>query len=221
MATPTEDKVAPDWERIEADYRAGIKSLREIVAPYDLTEGALRKRAKRDSWTRDLSAKIKAKADDLVRKAAVRTPSTQLTAATEKEVVDANAHDRADAVLKQQSMAGRLMRLVENMASELELETTDPALFAQLGHLMDQGIGEAKADKVAETYQKIMALPGRVETMKKLAEAFEKVVRIQRLALGMDDPTPPPLPPSADSVSNDTARRIAFLLAKGLQAQKG
>lgn len=41
-----------DWERIEGDYRAGILSLREIAEAGGCTEGAIRKRAKRDGWDR-------------------------------------------------------------------------------------------------------------------------------------------------------------------------
>jgi hypothetical protein len=52
----------PDWDRIELDYRAGIKTLREIADEQGITHGAINKRAKRDGWVRDLSAKIRAKA---------------------------------------------------------------------------------------------------------------------------------------------------------------
>ncbi|MEG0939710.1 MAG: GIY-YIG nuclease family protein [Comamonas sp.] len=41
-----------DWGRIKSDYRAEVKSQREIAREYTLTEGAIRKRAKRDGWTR-------------------------------------------------------------------------------------------------------------------------------------------------------------------------
>lgn len=46
---------APDWERIEMDYRAGIKTLRQIADENGITHGAVNKRAKRDGWERDLS----------------------------------------------------------------------------------------------------------------------------------------------------------------------
>jgi uncharacterized protein YjcR len=62
----------PDWEAIETAYRAGMMSLREIAAQHGISEGAIRKRAKRDDWSRDLAAKVKERADDLVRKAEVR-----------------------------------------------------------------------------------------------------------------------------------------------------
>lgn len=61
-----------DWEAIESAYRAGLMSLREIASQHSISEGAIRKRAKRDDWSRDLSAKIKERAEDLVRKEEVR-----------------------------------------------------------------------------------------------------------------------------------------------------
>jgi len=42
-----------DWLAIEGAYRAGTKSLREIGAEYGVSEGAVRKRAKREAWLRD------------------------------------------------------------------------------------------------------------------------------------------------------------------------
>ncbi len=55
-----------DWEKIEADYRAGILSVREIAASQGITHGAINKRARRDGWERDLAARIKAKADAVI-----------------------------------------------------------------------------------------------------------------------------------------------------------
>lgn len=80
-----------DWERIESDYRSGIKSLREIAGEHGLTDGAIRKRAKRDSWTRDLAAKIQQRSEDLVRTQAVRSEVRTEQKATERQVIEANA----------------------------------------------------------------------------------------------------------------------------------
>ena len=48
-------KAQPDWERIELDYRAGIKTLRQIADEHGITHGAINKRARRNGWERDLS----------------------------------------------------------------------------------------------------------------------------------------------------------------------
>jgi hypothetical protein len=49
-----------DWEAIEREYRAGTISLRAIATAYDITEGAIRKRAIRDEWVRALADKVRA-----------------------------------------------------------------------------------------------------------------------------------------------------------------
>lgn len=56
----TIEKKAIDWEKIELDYRAGVKTLRQIADEHDISHVSINKRAKRDDWVRDLSAKIKA-----------------------------------------------------------------------------------------------------------------------------------------------------------------
>ncbi|MGE8449998.1 MAG: hypothetical protein ACN6OP_05095 [Pseudomonadales bacterium] len=48
----------PQWERIELNYRAGIKSLRQIAAEQGISEGVIRKRAKGDDWSRGRSERI-------------------------------------------------------------------------------------------------------------------------------------------------------------------
>ena len=45
-------KASPDWERIELDYRAGVKTLREIADKSGITHAAICKRAKNHAWTR-------------------------------------------------------------------------------------------------------------------------------------------------------------------------
>jgi hypothetical protein len=57
-----------DWISIEQQYRAGVRSLRDIGAEFGITEGAIRKKARKEDWVRDLSEKIKFKAQELVCK---------------------------------------------------------------------------------------------------------------------------------------------------------
>lgn len=43
----------PDWEVIERDYRIGVRAVTAVAAEHGITEGAIRKRAKRDGWVRE------------------------------------------------------------------------------------------------------------------------------------------------------------------------
>src|SRR5688572_25001850 len=90
---PDPDKPTPIWPVIEADYRAGVKSVRQIAGEHGISEGAIRKRAKAQEWSRDLSGQIQAKAEALVRMEAVRTTGTQeRERVPEAEVIKANAN---------------------------------------------------------------------------------------------------------------------------------
>ena len=178
-------KPAADWELIERHFRAGIQSLREMATDAGVTEGAIRKRAKRDQWPRDLSARIKARADELVRKAEVRTPSTQVSVSTEKQDVEANANQQVVIRLGHRKDIQRSRALFAALMDELEETSGNNELFAQLGELLDRTADEGRPDKLNELYRKVTTLTGRVDNAKKLVELLEKVVRLEREAFGI------------------------------------
>ena len=77
-----------DWEGIEREYRAGQLSNVAIAKEFGITEGAIRKRAKRDKWKKDLTERVKqAVRDELVRDA-VRETEIRTREASDPEVVE-------------------------------------------------------------------------------------------------------------------------------------
>jgi len=54
-----------DWEAVERDYRIGAKTLREMADIYGISHVAIKQRADKFEWTRDLSEKIKQKTTEL------------------------------------------------------------------------------------------------------------------------------------------------------------
>jgi hypothetical protein len=182
-------KPAPDWERIELDYRAGIKTLRQIAEEHGITHGAINKRAKRDGWERDLSERIHAKADALVSRAAVSSPVSADTRMKEQAVVDANAHAVADVRLAHRRDIHRARRLTNALLDELERQT-DPdtlVLLEELGELLKNPDEKTGRDRLNEVYQAVISLPERSKTMKVLAESLQKLVDMERQAFGMND----------------------------------
>jgi hypothetical protein len=79
------DRKPIDWEAIEREYRAGMLSLREIGRRHGVTEGAIRKKAKAESWKRALAAKVR----EEVREKLVRNDGTQQPRATDAEIIEA------------------------------------------------------------------------------------------------------------------------------------
>lgn len=191
-----------DWERVEADYCAGIKTLREIAAEHGVTEGAVRKRAKAGEWVRDLSRRIEAKTAELVRKEAVRSEVRKETSVTEREVIEASAQAIVNVKLGHRKSIARQRELVERLLHELEAQTGDVDLFGQLGELMhspdDKGV-----DKLNEIYKKVIATPQRIDSLKKLAETLKHLIYLEREAF---DITPAPTP--GDNALQAIARAI-------------
>jgi hypothetical protein len=178
------EKKAPDWERIETDYRAGLLSVREIAASQGISHTAIQKRAKTDGWERDLSAKIKAKADSLVAKQEVANRVATERVETDKAIVDANAQVIAGIRIAHRTDINRSRQLVMSLLSELEEQTGGIDLYKQLGELMaapdDKGV-----DKLNELYHKVISLSGRTGTMKSLSDSLKTLVTLEREAYGI------------------------------------
>ena len=182
-----EGVAAPDWERIELDYRAGIKTLRQIAEENGISHVAITKRAKRDGWTRDLSAKIQSKAEELVTKELVTKMVTTETKMAERQVIEVAAQAVADVRLAHRRDIHRARNLANALLDELEQQTNPEtlALLNELGELLrnpdDKGM-----DKLNDLYHAIIALPERSKTMKVLVESLQKLVDMERTAFGMD-----------------------------------
>ena len=152
-----------DWESVERDYSAGLLSLREIGDKHGVTEGAIRKKAKKEEWVRDLTAKIAKKTDDLVRKEMVRS-EVRSEKASEKEVIEANAQAIVSIKLKHRTSIGRLNGIVDSLFEEIE----------DLNKLKN-----------------LDNLPVRVDMTKKLMDTLKTSIDKERQAFDIQDKTTP------------------------------
>jgi len=184
------DKPEVDWEAIEGDFRAGVLSLREIAALHPGTNHvAITRRAKKEGWVRDLNAKIKARAEELVTRAAVTADVTEQQKATERQVIEANAERIAQVRGEHRGDIQRLRTLALGLLSELEGQSADPALLEELGEMLRKP-DEKGVDKLNDLYQKIISTPSRIDSAKKLAETLKAAIGLEREAYGLDDKKP-------------------------------
>ena len=185
----TTHKPAPDWEKIEADYRAGILSLREIAEAHPgVNHVAITRRAKREGWSRDLSAKIRAKADALVTERTVTADVTAERRVSERDIIDANAQAIVSVRLAHRKDIQRSRSITMRLLEELELQSgrENAELLEQLGELMRREDDRGQ-DRLNDLSQKIISLPGRAKTMKDLGESLRVLVTLERQAFGLDD----------------------------------
>lgn len=177
----------PDWEAIETAYRAGVMSLREIASQHGISEGAIRKRAKRDDWSRDLAAKVKERADDLVRKAEVRKQVRTETALSERVLIEATAEVVAAVRMEHRGDIRRAREITNALFDELGAECADVDSLRKLGELM-LSPDENGRDKLNEIYHSIISMPERVKAVKALSEALKNLIGLERQAYDIDGP---------------------------------
>lgn len=191
----TADKQAVDWERIEAEYRAGILSLRQIALLHPgVSHVTIGSRAKKLGWKRDLKKRIEAKTAELLNKAALtpalNNPST-VSKATEDEVVDANAQVRADVVMRHRTTIKRGHGLVESLFAELEYQTEHPETYERLLEAVSEDMNVAGKNQLRQAFSRAMAVGNRISGTARLTEGLKNLVGLERQAWGLDEPEKP------------------------------
>lgn len=215
------DTTKPNWDQIETDYRAGIKPLRQIAEEHHISHTAINKHAKRDGWVRDLSVKIKLRAEQLVSKAAVSKEVSKERLVTESQIVEANAVMQKDIILNHRKDIQRYRTLCSKLLDEIEITSDNRDLFNKLGELLDEsGLdekGKYKADKLNETYHKVISMTSRIGGMKQLAETLKILIGLERQAFGIADNAEGDTPKDDKPISAvDMARQIAFAMQIGI-----
>jgi hypothetical protein len=124
-----------DWDAIEREYRIGIRSLRDIAEENGCTEGAIRKRAKRDGWSRDLTAKIQFKADELVRRDAVRD-LVRNNPVADRAIIEANSEMQARFILESRADIAKHQEITTRLLEELEAYGDELGKKAQINKML-------------------------------------------------------------------------------------
>lgn len=196
-----------DWEAVEREYRAGIRSLKDIGGEFGVSDAGILKRAKKGGWERDLSERIRAKAEAKVSAALVSEKVSAAEAANERVTVDVGAQVLADAVLHQRKDVSRSRAIVQKLFAELEAQGDGLEDLAMLAEALQSGDEE----KLSQIARKVIAFPSRVDSAKKLADSLRVLVELERKVLRIKD----------DSSADDVLKKIGEGAAlSGMDAYK-
>lgn len=173
---------ATDWESIERDYRAGVLSIREVAKLHEVSDTAIRKKAKASGWERDLSQKVAEKVRSELVRSEVRTADPQ----TEREIVEVAA---ATVVQVVRGHRGRIRQ-----GNELvELLTKQLIDVAGKRDQFEEDIAlETTGDKSPERYSRLMkavSLSSHASIAVNLAAATKTWIGLERQAFNIKDET--------------------------------
>lgn len=199
-------KQKTDWDAVEPHYQAGIKSLRQLAEEFGCTSGRVAQVAKERGWTRNLSAKIKAKADAKLSRSIVSAELSAQKAATENEVVEANAMMQADIILRHRSSISEAREHMQQLLKEAAKQSGNVELLEKLAELVTAD--DTPSNKRYEVFMRAISLPSRAQTLDKLASALERIVRLERQAFGIDREEEKPKDPIDDMTREELEREI-------------
>ena len=186
MTEKKEKRPAVDWEAVEREYRAGIRSLADIGSEFGVSAPGILKKAKVKGWERNLAAKIKAKADAKVNAALVNEQVNAEALISERQIVDANAAMLADAVLNQRSDIKRSRATVQRLWLLVESQLDNSSELEKLGALL-RNEDESGNDKLNDIYAAVIGLPQQIKNVKLLADSIKVMVELERKVLRIDD----------------------------------
>ena len=197
---------AVDWEAVEREYRAGVRSVRDIAAEFGCSHTAIQKKADAEGWTRDLSAKIKAAADAKVAKAEVAKEVAVETKIAERQLVEVNAAMLAEKVLNQREDIKRSRAVVNRLWAMVDEELHHPDELRQLGDML-RAPDEFGNDKLNDMYFAAISLPQQVKNVKLLADALKTLIELERKVLRIDVM---PDPEDGQTVTVGAGRRVTL-----------
>lgn len=177
----------PDWEAIERAYRAGALSIRTIAERQDVSDTAIRKRAKAHGWTRDLSEQVRKEVRSKLVRGEVRNDqgaNCELDAEIIQEAAEEGARvvrsHRRD-IRKATSLANLLMDdLLMTISKREEIEDA-----------IDEETKEDSNGMRRASMLSAVGLPSNAKTLFQLSSAMKNLQVLERQAFGLDDKEQP------------------------------
>ena len=151
-----------DWEAVGVDHRAGILSLREVARQHGVDVGYLHRKAKKNGWTRDLTARIQHEVNRKLVNATVNVSDAVIVDSESDKLVQVQQLHRRD------------------INSQREIAAT---LIAELG----DNKARIKVDKDGNQVEVQLTLKERSEIFRNITQAAARYIPLERQAYSLDN----------------------------------
>lgn len=163
-----------DWAGINKEYRAGQLSNVEIGKRFGVSEGGIRRRAKKEGWNKDLSDAVR----KMVREKLVRTEVRRDNAkkVPDEEIIDEASDRWLEVATLHRADIKRLRTMEQDILRELGDKETPPTKLHVCQYQGD----------VIETPVKI-PVTERAAALNNLANVQHKRIALERTAWNLDE----------------------------------
>jgi len=174
-----------DWEAIEREYRAGQLSVSEIGRQHGVSHTAINKRAKKEGWIRDLTARVREEVSS-------RLVSDGVSSGDARETVAAAATRVVELVRSHRGDISRARGVATRLVEELDLATVYRDQIAdEIDAFCDaegatSEAAKARAEKRRAAMHRAVSLSSRAGAMQSLAGAIKTLVQLERQAFNVD-----------------------------------
>lgn len=181
------EKNPVEWDLIERDWRAGVKTQAQMSAQYGVSRAAMNKHFTKRGITRDLDGKVRAAASTIVAQHAVEPAGADRgSAISDRDIIAANAQMQSQIILAHRTDIQRARKLSMGLLTELEQQTDHRDLIEQLMDVLNDPDDKAIQRRL-ELLERLTSLSSRSSTMKSLADTLRSLVAMERQAFGLDD----------------------------------
>lgn len=156
---------AIDWGAIEADYRAGTLSNRQIADRHGVSESAIRKRAKDGEWVRTEGQSAHQSAHQ---------PLAEILPPLDRQVRSADAGEARDHVEHGREIASRML-------DELDATTSH---VGELVTMIEEETADDRDGKRRNAMLKAISLPSRAMTLKIIMQALAVAKEVAGVGTG-------------------------------------
>lgn len=130
----------PDWEAINSLYRGGLLSIRAIAERFDVSDTAIRNKAKKNGWQRDLTDKVRQAVNAKVVRTEVRTSGSQFALRTDEEIIEDVSSEAAAMVLQHRVYLSRWGSIAEKLATSMEETEINADNQAEFARALNAGV---------------------------------------------------------------------------------
>ena len=173
-----------DWEALEVDYRAGIASIRELARQYDVSDTAIRKKAKADGWERDLTEKVHERVRSKLVRAEVRALNAREPVRTDAEIIEAAAETAVQVVQIHRRDVRHGRAICAALFAELQDTSANREIIAES---IDSETQDDSSPTRRNQMMKAISLPTRARAMLDLSAAMKNLVAVERQAFNLND----------------------------------